>query len=156
VRQGYRLKKNPGDLRELTERLDARFAAREERDLARLREALEYAGFDSCLTGYLTGRFGEELGGPCGHCDRCRGVAPQEVPGRLAREPDEEELMAVQELVAEGHSSLGSPRQLARFLCGLRSPASSRERLGRHDAFGLLAGLPFEEVLLLTESMGGG
>ena len=154
VRQGYRVKKSPGDLRELAERLDARFAAREERDLERLREALVYAGFDGCLTGFLTRRFGEELGGPCGHCDRCRGVVPEEVPGRVSREPEEDELLAVQGLVAEGHASLGTPRQLARFLCGLRSPASSRERLGRHDAFGMLADLPFEEVLILTESMG--
>jgi len=153
VRQGYRLKKNPGDLRELTERLDERFAGREVRDLARLREALEYAGFDGCLTGYLTQRFGEELGGPCGHCDRCRGVAPQEVSARAAREPGEEDLLAVQSLVEEGYASLGTPRQLARFLCGLRSPASSRERLTGHDAFGMLRDLPFEEVLAIAEAV---
>ena len=119
-----------------------------------MREVLEYAGHEGCLTGFLTRRFGEELGGPCGHCDRCRGLAPQSVPGRAAREPDEDELLAVRELIAAGHSSLRAPRQLARYLCGLSSPATSRERLTRNDAFGLLRDLPFEEVLALAEAVG--
>jgi ATP-dependent DNA helicase RecQ len=57
--------------------------------------------------------------------------------------------------VAEDRQSLRTPRQLARFLCGLTSPATSRERLGRHAAFGLLASVPFAAVLTRAESLVG-
>ena len=57
--------------------------------------------------------------------------------------------------MSEGRQSLRTPRQLARFLCGITSPATSRERLGRHAAFGLLAGVPFASVLARAESLAG-
>jgi ATP-dependent DNA helicase RecQ len=53
-------------------------------------------------------------------------------------------------LVAENHPALTSPRQLARFLCGMSSPATTRARLTRHPACGLLADLPFAEVLAIA------
>jgi ATP-dependent DNA helicase RecQ len=66
-----------------------------------------------------------------------------------------EQTSVVRGLIAEGHSSLGSPRQLARFLCGLTSPATTRQRLGRHAAFGLLSRVPFADVLTQTEMLVG-
>ena len=42
-------------------------------------------------------------------------------------------------LRAEHPEALGQPRQLARFLCGLSSPATTRERLSRHELYGALA-----------------
>ena len=65
------------------------------------------------------------------------------------------EAAAIEALVAEDRPALRTPRQLARFLCGLTSPATSRERLGRHAAFGLLANLPFATVLAHTQSLAG-
>jgi len=153
ARQGFRLKHGPDDLRTLVRKLEERFAGRGERDLARLREVVEFAENDGCLTGFLTRRFGEDLGAPCGHCDRCRGVAPRPVPRRENREPGDSEWEQIRAVVRERHAALSSPRQLARFLCGLTSPAATRERLGRHDAFGLLSELPFADVLVLAEAV---
>jgi ATP-dependent DNA helicase RecQ len=45
------------------------------------------------------------------------------------------------------------PRQLARFLCGMTSPASIRARLTRHEAFGILSDIPFSEVLAIAEAV---
>jgi len=42
---------------------------------------------------------------------------------------------------------------VTRFLCGLTSPAASRARLGRHEAFACLERLPFAEVLEQVEVM---
>ncbi len=155
LRQGYRLTGDPGNLHQLAARMEARFAAREERDLARLHEVVEFAAHPGCLTGFLTRRFGEELPGPCGHCDRCRGTPPQPVPRRTPRAPDAAQLAAVRALAAEGHPALATPRQLARFLCRITSPATTRDRLTRHHAFGMLDGFPFAEVLALTEALLG-
>ena len=41
----------------------------------------------------------------------------------------------------------GSARQLARFLCGIASPALSTAKLTRHPRFGAAAEAPFAEVM---------
>lgn len=152
VRQGYRMKKDPGDLRELATRLDTQFRRREDADLRRLHEVLELAEQPGCLTAFVTGHFGEVLEQPCRHCDRCRGIPPRSIPRTRHAGPSDEDLAMIRELRDERHAALKTPRQLARFLCGISSPAVTRERLTRHDAFGLLEQLPFAEVLALTES----
>ena len=54
-------------------------------------------------------------------------------------------------LRAEGHAALASPRQVARFLCGIHSPSVSRARLASHKMFGLLSDVPFQQVLTWVE-----
>jgi ATP-dependent DNA helicase RecQ len=126
---------------------------REASDLERLRDVVELAEQKRCLTRFVTAHFGEKLGAPCGHCDRCRGVPPAPLPRTRQPEPAEDELRAIQALRGEGHAALKSPRQLARFLCGIGSPAVTRARLTRDDRFGLLERLPFAEVLALAETL---
>jgi ATP-dependent DNA helicase RecQ len=155
VRQAYRIKKTPGDLRALADHYADVFQRREKADLARLHQVLGLASHRGCITGYLTAHFGEKLPHPCGHCDRCRGVSVKLVkrpPARATRDQDWEIISTV---VREKHPELGTPRQLARFLCGMSSPASTRARLGRHDVFGLLADLPFADVLAIAGSACG-
>ncbi|MFT3990321.1 MAG: ATP-dependent DNA helicase RecQ [Luteolibacter sp.] len=151
VRQGYRMKKEPGDIRELAERLFETFQNREKADLERLSAVLGISGQRGCLTNYLTKHFGETLAEPCGHCDRCRGVPGKTIRRKAAREVTLEELERVRVVKEEKHAALGTPRQLARFLCGMTSPAATRARLSRHEAFGMLAELPFEEVLVVAK-----
>ena len=79
----------------------------------------------------------------------------REIPASTVPEINAAQAAAIQALVAEDRPSLGTPRQLARLLCGLTSPATSRERLGRHAAFGLLARVPFATVLARAESLAG-
>ncbi|HXO97830.1 MAG TPA: hypothetical protein VN857_14680, partial [Chthoniobacterales bacterium] len=43
--------------------------------------------------------------------------------------------------------ALTSPRQIARFLCGLNSPLLTHTKLHKHPDFGGLAGFPFQAVL---------
>jgi len=152
VRQGYKLKKDPGDLSDLTNSLVEKFQSREVADLARLRQVLGLSAYRGCLTGYLTKHFGEVLKTPCGHCDRCRGIAPKVIKRPKFRRVSDEEIAAVRTLMNEKHAALKTPRQLARFLCGMASPAATRARLTRNAAFGMLAELPFAEVLIIAEA----
>jgi ATP-dependent DNA helicase RecQ len=151
VRQGYRLKKEPGDLSALANRLIARFQKREQADLERLRKVMSLAETPGCLTVSLVAHFGETMS-PCGHCDRCRGVPVRPVPRSTPPAPTEEDWAVLRDLIRSRPSALGTARQLARFLCGLTSPATTREKLTRHDAFGLFAHLPFSEVLAIAEA----
>jgi ATP-dependent DNA helicase RecQ len=152
VRHGYKLKKDPGDIKQLTASLIEKFQSREQADLARLRQVLGLSAFRGCLTGYLTKHFGETLKEPCGHCDRCRGVPAKTIKRPKFRRVTDEEIAAVRNLVDEKHAALNTPRQLAKFLCGMASPAATRARLTRNNAFALLADLPFAEVLAIAEA----
>jgi ATP-dependent DNA helicase RecQ len=153
LRQGYKQKNAPGDLRALTEKWFAVFERREQADLERLAQVLALAGHRGCLTAYLTHHFGESLAEPCGHCDRCRGVPARALKRPPTRRASDDEWRSIRGLADEKHAALATPRQLARFLCGLSSPASTRARLTRHSAFGLLAELPFAEVLAIAETL---
>ena len=150
VRNGYKLKKDPGDLKQLTAALVEKFQVREQSDLARLRQVLNLSAHRGCLTGYLTKHFGETLPQPCGHCDRCRGIPARTIKRPKIRRVMDEEIAAVRTLVDEKHAALNTPRQLAKFLCGMASPAVVRARLTRNHAFALLADLPFSEVLAIA------
>ena len=152
VRHSYKLLKDPGNLAGLTESLAARFRDREQADLARLHQVLGLSAHRGCLTGYLTRHFGEVLDAPCGHCDRCRGIPATTIRRPPPRCPSDHEWLAVRNLADHNHPALASPRQLARFLCGLTSPATTRARLTTHDAFGMLTDLPFADVLTIAQA----
>ena len=157
IRQGYRLLQPPRDMDGLVTKLADRFLAAEQRDMERIRGVLDLAGHEGCVVRELLSYFGEELDGDCGHCDRCLGereqaeaTAPEVLPGAETRD-------LIKKLRHEAHPALARPRQMARFLCGLSSPATSyaRPSLIRHPSFGSLAGVPFTPVLnLAAEQMG--
>ena len=58
-----------------------------------------------------------------------------------------EHRVELRQLVDAYPSALGEPRQQARFLCGLGSPATTSARLSRHPLFGALQVYPFGGVL---------
>ncbi|MBB5350306.1 ATP-dependent DNA helicase RecQ [Haloferula luteola] len=151
VRQGYRLLREDMRVRDVADRLEARFHQREQADLDRLRQVVDLVEGAECLTAGVTRHFGEVLRN-CGHCDRCRGRLATPLPRSPWPEPSFEDLECIQQLRNEQHAALKSPRQLARFLCGISSPAAQRARLTRHDAFGLLERMPFDQTLALCET----
>ena len=153
VRKAFRRGKNQVELKELSERLIGFFQDRETADLARLKQVLDLSSCRTCLTGYLTKHFGEKLAEPCGHCDRCRGIAGRKVKRTKPRGVTMDELETIRQLTHENHAGLATPRQMARFLCGMTSPATIRARLTKHDAFGLLDRLPFAEVMTIAETL---
>ena len=150
VRHGYRLLTSPGDLDALTDDMAKRFLERESRDVARLGEVLGFAGHQGCKTRRLLGYFGEPFDHDCGHCGWCRNHRPGPLPAPSHAPPGDAERRLVQELRGENHAALASPRQLARFLCGIPSPALSRAKLTRDGRYGALSGVPFREVLRLV------
>jgi ATP-dependent DNA helicase RecQ len=155
VRQGYRLRTPPADLAGLIATLAGRFQASEQRDIGRLRQVLALASKKDCVVREMLDYFGEKLDTDCGHCDRCLGEEIPPMPPPHARQLGEAEVERLRNLLAERHPALAHPRQVARFLCGLASPAANRARLGRHADFGCLSTVPFQKVLdLVTQTCG--
>ncbi len=152
IRQGYRMIDPPVATDERIQRMTALFRERETRDISRLRQIRDWAGSSGCLQQPLMAYFGEARPEPCGHCSGCRGETRPLLP-RKSQPLDS----ALGESVArEAHPALAQPRQLARFLCGISSPKTSRARLTKDSRFGALAETPFADVLAACENLCGG
>lgn len=130
------------------------FQAQEAASLARLREMPDLFSRPGCLTRRLLARFGESLPEDCGHCGPCLhpDKPPVPLPEAPPREITAEEAGRIHALIQSRLPALRHPRQLTRFLCGLSSPAILRDRLYRHDDYGMLAEVPFQEVLAHAEA----
>ena len=151
VRQGYRLTRSDIDLKSLAQTMVDRFAARERRDIERLQQVLKLVEHEGCRTRFLLAYFGESLNGDCRHCGWCAGERPGKLPPASYRRPGPTEHQKLNDLRAESHEPLKSIRQVARFLCGINSPAASRARLTKHPMFGMLADVPFRDVMAFVE-----
>ncbi len=138
---------------ELATELNLRFRRREEEDLARVARIASLPARRGCLAGFLISCFGGFAAGPCGRCDRCRGLPAFRVRPAEPRAVTDEEWERVRDLVRERHAALGTVHQLARFLCGVRSPASSHARLTDHPLFGIFRGFPHGDILAMAEAI---
>jgi ATP-dependent DNA helicase RecQ len=123
------------------------FTSREKQDLGRFDEIVEFASAPGCSVRRLLNYFGEKTDSDCGHCGRCRGEKASPLPKGADADISQADVEVITNLRSEGHAALRAKRQLARFLCGISSPAVTRDRLTRHDAFGTLEAVPFAKVL---------
>jgi ATP-dependent DNA helicase RecQ len=149
VRQRYTLLARPDSLDELRDRLAERFDRREQAETERIERVVSLVTHDGCQVNALVGYFGETREEPCGHCSFCLGGKAQQLP-EAATPPALDTLVdrrAVRALQAAHPDALGTPRQRARFLCGLTSPATSRAKLTREPLFGAAAERRFADVL---------
>ncbi len=145
VRLGYRVLRAATDVAAVARDLQQRFATREANDVARTRRVPELLANPQCLVRSMLAYFGEDLGRNCGHCSRCEGRPP------LALDRPRVNLRldwpALLKLRTAYPAALGHPRQVARFLCGIGSPALTAAKLVRHAQFGSAATVPFGDVL---------
>jgi ATP-dependent DNA helicase RecQ len=142
---------------EVATRLHALFARREERDSLRLRQVLDFAREPACLTRHLLAHFGEAIS-DCGHCHTCRtglGTTSHDLPASPVAPLIDADTRFIRDVAGERHAALTAPRQLTRFLCGLTSPATTRAKLSKHNAFGRYGTVPFREVLARVEEVVG-
>jgi ATP-dependent DNA helicase RecQ len=154
LRQGYKnnqLINSPEKLNALCEHLNALFAEREARDIKRIHSVLAFANNPACLSQQLMQYFGEASAQTCGICNHCRSDQPAKVNLPTVAQLSSAQQTLIINLKKEDHAVLRQPRQLARFLCGLPSPATSRSTLKSHGAFGALAEVSFPVILAALE-----
>ncbi len=153
LRHGYRFQHRDYVKTEVVQTLEAAFAKRSVQDLARIARVIGFAQSAECLPGHLTAYFGEKLAEPCGQCSVCQGQPVAAIPGQERLALSTEHVATMRAVHRERLPALRQPRQLARFCCGITSPAAIRQRLSRHESFGALREVPFEEVLTQAESL---
>jgi len=109
---------------------------------------------DGCQVCGLVGYFGETRTERCGHCSHCLTGRAQQLPEPEPK-PSIESSVDVDALAAlrdTNPDALGTPRQQARFLAGITSPATTRAKLTRDPFFGSLADRRFADVLAWCET----
>ncbi len=141
------------DIPGLAAELAGRFRRSEQGEVSRVAQVVDLVTHRGCQTNVLLRYFGEERDGPCGHCTFCETGKAAAFPRALPPLPIEQVLdVAEFRQVCEAHPTpLGAPRQQARFLAGLSSPALTRARLGKHRLLGALEGRPFAAILAWCE-----
>ncbi len=154
ARQRFTVVRRPGSFSELRELLAGRSERREQVEGERVERVVALVTNDGCQVNALVAYFGEEREEPCGHCSFClgqmvRALPPSEPLPEIASLVDARALGA---LLAAHPGALAEPRQAARFLCGLPSPAVSRAKLTRDPLYGALAEHRFPTVLHWCES----
>jgi ATP-dependent DNA helicase RecQ len=154
LRQRYTLIAPPDSEDELLERLLERFARRERAETERIQNVLALVTHAGCQVRSLVGYFGETRAERCGHCTYCLAGCPRQLP-QPEPKPPIDTVIDTQAFAAlrGGHpDALGAPRQQARFLSGITSPATSRAKLTRDPLFGSLAERRFADVLAWCEA----
>jgi ATP-dependent DNA helicase RecQ len=152
LRQGYRRKPWASGSTELKSKMVERFEVRERNDVKRVRQVAQLAEHAGCIVRYLLHYFGEELGHDCGHCESCLGNSQRMfLTQRSMKVPKLDHQFTV--LRHNYLDALSSPRQIARFLCGLNSPLLTQTKLNRHADFGALAEIPFQNVIQAAEEL---
>jgi len=146
MRQPYRWLRRPRDTHALADELQQRMLRREEAEIGRLQQVLDFIAMDACQTNALCAHFGERREQPCGHCSWC-GQGPTHLRPRPSTTIGETIWSGLDALDQAQRQVLSSPRQLARFLCGTPSPQLGRAKLSNHELFGSLARVPFAEVM---------
>ncbi|HKO94141.1 MAG TPA: RecQ family ATP-dependent DNA helicase [Polyangiaceae bacterium] len=152
------------ELEPLVAELTARFERREANEIQRIAQVLRLVHTPGCLSNALVAHFGEQRAAPCGHCSRCRASSASSPPSPAPPQPqalDSAELAlppaldpaALRALCSTHPQALGEARQLARFLCGITSPAATRARLSRHALFGVLAERRFAEAMSFAAAL---
>ncbi|HEY3448566.1 MAG TPA: RecQ family ATP-dependent DNA helicase [Myxococcales bacterium] len=157
VRQRYTRLRETEDASALTAELMKRFLSREAQETIRLQQVLSLLTHDGCQVHALVRHFGEERPGLCGHCSWCQTRQVQSLPSSrtAAALPAGLDLGKLTELRGKWKKALAEPRQVARFLCGLSSPALSAAKLGKHELFGAWEERRFGDVLAWCEARTG-
>ena len=152
-RQRYAVLAVAGDEAALVDEMLVRFERREAAEIERIQRVLALVTADECQVRVLVAYFGEERPEVCGHCSHCLSgraemppASPLPAPGSIVGP------VQLAALRAEEPDALGRQRQLARFLCGLSSPATTRAKLSRHQLYGALAAHRFADVLALCST----
>ena len=145
-RQRFRRVMATVDRAELCQKLTALFARHEQLEIDRIAAMVSYAQETTCLTNRLLSYFGEPIP-PCGHCGICLGDSPAQLPARNTEQLDPAIGFKIDQLAQKYPKALGQPRQQARFLCGINSPAITGQRsLRANPLFASCAHIPFNTI----------
>ena len=149
LRQGMRLLQHP-DSSQVAQNLSNKVFRNETRNIERTQMVIELLNADSCKTRAVLEYFGEDLGSPCGHCSHCETGKTDRIRS-AEHNLNSNEQNQINRFLDERPIGFKTPRENARFLCGIASPKLNRSRLTQNELFASLEQSPFHAVLKALE-----
>jgi ATP-dependent DNA helicase RecQ len=132
--------------------LSCRFESRAAHEHRRIRDVTGFVQGRKCRAVMLSDYFGQRAAPPCCVCDICRGRKPVKPAPSAAPQISDDQWAAMSALRAENHAALGTPQQLARFLCGIPSPAARKAKLHLRPEYGIWEHHRFSDVRSMLEA----
>lgn len=153
LRDAYRIEKKwDGNIQSVTERMIERFQSHASYELARIATMMKLTTSQKCRAQFLTHYFGEALPSPCGTCDNCREQKISKLPAHKPTPITTDEWTRMLALRNEFHASLNTPLQLARYLCGISSPATWTTKLSQRPEYGMWKQHPYEQIVNMLKA----
>lgn len=149
LRQGLRLLKRP-ERDDVVQNLSEKVLRNETRNIERTQQVIELLNIKSCKTRSILDYFGEDLGQACGHCSYCQTGETDSIRD-IEHTLSLDEQASINQFLEQRPIGSRTPRENARFLCGISSPQLSRSRLTQNSLFGALGQTPFHAVLKALE-----
>ncbi|NTV12915.1 MAG: RecQ family ATP-dependent DNA helicase [Desulfobulbaceae bacterium] len=135
------------DVAALSEEISQIFMVREAHEIARLRQMLTFFTGSACFSFALAEYFGQHLSeGKCGHCSACRGEKVILPPAKTVQPLADYDFKALTKALAGVSQERLSSVALARFLCGIATPALGSQQVKQLAGFGALEQYSFPEV----------
>ena len=155
VRNRYTVLKQPETNERLAKELSDDALERQEREIQRLQQVVDWISLAQCQTSALCERFDQSLEKDCGHCGYCES-GKAVVMNELKVNPVADTVInAARELQSTKPEVLATDTDVARVLCGLSSPAISKAGLPKHDLFGCSSEVAFATVLTQLDGSAG-
>jgi ATP-dependent DNA helicase RecQ len=153
VSNRYRIRKQPDDMAALVAAEFTRLKQREDAEVARYKQVVDFLCADSCQAAILCKHFGEDIssmlsedgkscGGGCGFCKAGgKGLKRPVLKGSDVSQRDWAQLTADHALPRD------SIMLLMRFCCGTNSPRIRQLKLKNHPLYGKFAGADYADLL---------
>ena len=149
----YAVKNTTLDIHTQSEQLTELFKIKENNEVERLTQMLNFFEADTCLSSRLASYFADDKApAQCGHCSVCRGEVAS-LPGHLV-EPIDEEI--AQQWISEflvNATQLITDEAIARFLSGIATPLSTKMKASKMMGYGKLERHPFSQTLQLVQRL---
>ncbi len=132
---------------ELATKLHQLFQVKEQAEISRIQEMLNFFQSEQCLSSELA-RYFSDNNAPqmCGHCSVCRGNIAR-LPTQTQYDIDDKQLEAWVSAFISKCSGSVSNEAITRFLCGITTPLTTQVKARSLAGFSALEHVPFAEVI---------
>ena len=153
ITDAYGVLNRSENLLDVSARLSQLFATKESNEINRINQMLEFFQATSCLSFELASYFADDQAPThCGHCSVCAGQQAI-LPSPMIIAIDEEQVAKwVKEFISSSQQLI-TDQALARFLCGIATPLSTKMKASKMAGYGQLEAQPFREVLNTVQSV---
>lgn len=141
-------------LDELAFELYTRYKKQSEEMLKRFQLFWDAVQAPHCINQAIGNYFGFPLKQNCDTCSTCKGILPPSyLPALPSFNPNPELLNLVQQYAHTQPKALKRPEQWARFLLGITSPSSLRNRLWKQPLYGSFSESSWSDTIFIINSM---